>query len=334
MTKAPPSLSRRRVLRILAASAALPIGVAGYRIFGPQPVLHQWQGEALGAEASMQLWHANAGHAQRTFARMASEIGRLERVFSLHRPDSEISQLNRDGVLPKASRDMLAVLGSAQAFAEVSKGAFDPSVQPLWTLNERYFAQAPANAAGPPARLTEAARQLVDYRKIDLSNNGARFASPGMAVTLNGIAQGYITDVVGDLLRNEGFDHVVLELGETRVLGSHPDGRPWRVGLKDETGAVIRTLDLVNESSATSGGYGTVFDASGQHHHIFDPRTGMSSHLLHEVVVTAPRATDADALATAIFVAGEEEAGAILATVPGARALLLRKDRTSISLTA
>jgi thiamine biosynthesis lipoprotein len=338
MTTLDPSVSgrrgpsRRQVLKILAASAALPVGVVGFRLFGPQPAFHEWQGEALGAEASMRLWHANAGHAQRTLARMASEVRRLENVFSLYRPDSEISRLNRDGVLAGASRDMLSVLERARAIADASGGAFDPTVQPFWTLYEDHFRSPVADAAGPLPAAVDIARELVDYRRIDLAGNGVRFASPGMAVTLNGIAQGYITDVVADLLRNEGFDHVVVELGETRVLGTHPDGRPWRVGLRDSEGEAGRTIELVDESSATSGGYGTVFDPTGKHHHIFDPGTGLSANRLAEVVVTAPRAMDADALATALFVAGEERAAAILATAPGARAILTRTDGGAVRI--
>jgi thiamine biosynthesis lipoprotein len=328
----PRGPSRRRVLQILAASAAVPVGVAGLRLFGPQPVFHAWHGQALGAQASMQLWHANAGHAQRTLARMASEVLRLERVFSLYQPESEISRLNRDGIVSEASRDMTRVLEAARTIAEASDGAFDPTVQPLWTLNERHFADGAADPTGPAPALLESTRTLVDYRQIEIAQGSVRLAMPGMALTLNGIAQGYITDVVADLLRNEGFDHVVVELGETRVLGSHPDGRPWLVGVRDASGAVGQTIELVNESSATSGGYGTMFDASGLHHHIFDPETGLSSNRLREVTVTSPRAMDADALATALLVAGEDKAAAMLATTQGARALITRNDSSTVLL--
>jgi len=324
--------SRRQALKILAACAVLPVGVAGFRLIGPKATFHEWHGEALGAQASMQLWHANPGHARRTLARMASEVNRLEASFSLYRADSEISQLNRDGVLPGASREMIAVLEAARAIAEASGGAFDPTVQPLWTVYETHFANAAAGGGGPSGRELAAAQRLVDYRRIDLGGRAVRFGAPGMAITLNGIAQGYITDVVADLLRNEGFDHVVVELGETRVLGTHPDGRPWRVGLRDSEGGTGRTIELVDQSSATSGGYGTVFDASGQHHHIFDPQTGLSANYLTEAVVTAPRAMHADALATALFVAGEDRAADILATAHGARALLTRTDGATVTL--
>ena len=338
MTALDSSLSRRRgparrqVLKILAASAVLPLGIAGLRMFGPQSTFHAWQGEALGAVASMQLWHVNAGHAQRTLARMAAEVRRLEGVFSLYQPDSEISRLNRDGVLVRASRDMRVVLESARAMAEASGGAFDPTVQPLWQLYERHFGQAGANPSGPRPGAIDAARQLVDYRGIDIEESAVRFAAQGMAVTPNGIAQGYITDVIADILRNEGFDHVAIELGETRVLGTHPEGRPWQVGLRDWAGDTGRMIELVDESSATSGGYGTVFDPTGTHHHIFDPGTGISANRLKEVVAVAPRAMDADALGTALFVAGEERAADILATVSGARAILTRTDGEVIRL--
>ena len=67
-------------------------------------------------------------------------------------------------------------------------------------------------------------RALVDFRQIDCSAAAIGFARPGMAITLNGIAQGYLTDAIADLLRNEGFETAVADLGELRALGRHPKG--------------------------------------------------------------------------------------------------------------
>jgi thiamine biosynthesis lipoprotein len=69
----------------------------------------------------------------------------------------------------------------------------------------------------------------------------------GTAVTLNGIAQGYITDKVVDLLRAEGIDHSVVDMGETRVIGTHPDGRPWDVAIADpdEPTRIAAVLPLI-----------------------------------------------------------------------------------------
>ena len=52
----------------------------------------------------------------------------------------------------------------------------------------------------------------------------------GAGLTLNGIAQGYMTDKVTEVLNAEGLRHVLAELGETRALGNHPSGMPWRIG--------------------------------------------------------------------------------------------------------
>ena len=137
----------------------------------------------------------------------------------------------------------------------------------------------------------------------------------GMAVTLNGIAQGYITDRIAALLRRRGWSNVLINLGEIRALDGRPDGMPWTVALDRPISLqtdlpVLRVRDC---AVATSSGAGTMFDAAGRHHHLFDPWTGRSASACLQVTVVAPRATLADALSTALFVAP-----------PAARSELLR----------
>src|SRR5437763_439374 len=158
------------------------------------------------------------------------------------------------------------------------------------------------------------------------------FARAGMAITLNSLAQGYITDFVADMLRNEVFESAVVDLGEFRTLGRHPGGRPWRLGIR--SGKVSDTLDrmveLEDTALAVSGGYGTTFEPSGRFHHIFDPHTGASANTVLDVAVIGPRATTANGLSTAICVAGEVRASKLLAAYPRARAILTRLDGTAV----
>jgi len=328
----PKGFSRRQALKIVAAAAAVPAAIGGIRLLAPAGQFHTWNGEALGAVSSMTIWHPNADFARRTMNRMLSEVARLDAVFSLFRSESELTRLNREGVVRNPSRDLVTVMEAGRAMGAASDGAFDPTVQRLWDLYARYFSVDYASPNGPPQAEIDSARTLVDYRRIDIGQSAIRFGTPGMSATLNGIAQGYITDRIADLLRNEGFEHVVVELGETRVLGGHPDGGPWRVALRDQNGATDRKMDLTDSALAVSGGYGTTFDPSGRNHHLFDPSTGRSADRLLDVVVSAPRAMDADALATALFVSGEARAPAILAQYPGASAMLTRPDGTAIHL--
>jgi thiamine biosynthesis lipoprotein len=328
----PKGFNRRQALKVVAAVAAIPAGVAGFRLLGPAARFHTWEGDALGAMSSMMIWHPNAMLAERTIARMVTEVRRLEEVFSLARPDSELSQLNLNGRIDRASTDLVTVLTASRGLGAATGGSFDPTVQPLWDVYGTYFNGPEATADGPPAEIIDNTRRLVDYRGIEITGRTIRFDRWGMQATLNGIAQGYITDRIADLLRNEGFEHVVVELGESRVIGDHPDGRPWRVALRDQLGATNRMVELSNGSLAVHGGYGTTFDASGRNHHIFDPATGRSAMLVKEVVVFSPRAMDADGIGVALFVAGEERAAGILANYPGVRALITRLDGTTVTI--
>jgi thiamine biosynthesis lipoprotein len=293
-------VSLRRALAVLGAAAGMPLlGMSHADV----PV-HSWHGSALGADARLLLAHPERATARRGVALCLDEIVRLERIFSLHRADSELSRLNRDGALEGSSHELRTLLAEAQRFGELSDGAFDVTVQPLWELYAAHFAANPDDPAGPPAHRIEAAQGLVDYHAIAIDRARIRLLRPAMAVTMNGIAQGYITDRIADLLRDVGFTSVLVQLGETFAGDPPQDGRPWRIGIAapDAPDRVIETIDAADMAIATSSGFATRFDAAGRHHHLFDPATGQSAHRCASVTVVAPRATAADAMATALAV--------------------------------
>src|SRR5690606_35645408 len=93
-----------------------------------------WRGWALGAEASLTIHHPDRAVAERLVRRVVAEVERLEQIFSLYRPDSTLSQLNRAGALAAPPSDLVAVLEASGRVWKASSGAFDPTVQPLWKL--------------------------------------------------------------------------------------------------------------------------------------------------------------------------------------------------------
>lgn len=324
------SLTRRRVVRIVAAAAGLPLVIAAVRATAPAGQLFHWQGEVLGAVSELTLWHTDAALAQRTIVRIRGEIARYERIFSLYRPESEISRLNAEGALAKPSPELRGLVEASRRLSVLSGGAFDISVQPLWRMYEAHFWSHSDVQPDILSRARDVAQELVDFRNIDAGSTRIAFARPGMGITLNSLAQGFITDAVADLLRNEGFESAVVDLGEFRTLGRHPDGHPWRIGIRNGTaeGGIARTVELADTALAVSGGYGTTFEPSGRFHHIFDPHTGASADGLVDVAVIGPRATSANGLSTAICVTGEDRAPALLAAFPGTRAIVTRPDGT------
>jgi thiamine biosynthesis lipoprotein len=264
-------------------------------------------------------------------ARALTEIRRLEALFSLWRADSLLSELNRRGALAGPPPDMVRLLSEALRVARLTGGLFDPTVQPLWLLLHEHFAAPAAAPEPPPAALAEALSR-VGHQHLLVTPDRVVLARRGMAVTLNGIAQGYVTDRVVELLRDGGVARTLVDLGEARTLGMHPSGQPWRAALEapDAPGHPWGELDLTDRALATSGDAGFVFDGAGRFTHLLDPRTGRSPRRYRAVSVLAPAATLADALSTGFALMPEAEiAAALRGGMPGVEAHLLHQDGTT-----
>jgi thiamine biosynthesis lipoprotein len=304
--------TRRRFIGIAASVGGMAL-LPAWSARAAGPGLHIWRGVALGADACLQLHHPDPAEAERLIRLCLEEVARLERLFSLYRPDSLLVRLNRTGELADPPQDMVRLLSEAARFSRLTDGAFDVTVQPLWQLYAEHFSRPSADPAGPPPAAVEAVRSLVDYRALRVEEDRISFTRRGMAVTLNGIAQGYITDRVADRLRAEGMTNVLVDMGEVLAVGGHPDGRPWRVGLRgtDNDTMSAGVLDITDAAVATSSNRATLFDGAGRFGHILDPRTGRSPNEMRSVTVTAPDATTADALSTARTVMSAERAKAL-----------------------
>ena len=317
LQKAPSnSIPRRRALTVIAGfGAGLGSLLRPGAVLGNPPIRYVWRGTAMGAEASVILYHPDRNEAERAVRQSILEIERLESEFSLYRTESALCRLNRDGFLDAPSLDMVRLLSECRRFGDISKGSFDVTVQPLWRLYADHFAAHPDDVTGPPRTPVIAARARVNYRRMDVQT-GRIVLKDGAEITLNGIAQGYITDRVADLLRSRGWSNVLINLGETRALDGRAGGAPWTValdGILDSDSGRPLTVPLDDRAMATSAGAGTRFDSSGSHHHLFDPASGRSPCHYRAVTVTAPDATTADALSTAIFAAPRARAAHMLA---------------------
>ena len=295
-------LARRRMLRLLGlGGAALALGGPGA---ASRPIV-RWQGIALGASARIDLLGVEPERARVAIAAALDELARLEAIFSLFDPTSALSRLNREGRLDDPPADLVEVLGLARRLAALGDGAFDPTIQPLWL----------AVARGGPREERRAAGRLVNWRELEVGPRAVVLHRPGMGVTLDGIAQGYLTDRVAERLRACGIERVLVDLGELRALGSRPDGRPWWIGR--EGGA---PFPLVEGAVATSRAL-----VEGRPR-ILDPRTGEPAARSEPVTVLASEAVIADGLSTALAVADPVAAAHLLAAFPEARLLTERRN--------
>ena len=323
----PAVMSRRRFITFIAAAAGLPLLL---KAGSSQAKPVRWEGTALGAPASIQLYYADEARARAAIAAGLDELRRLEAIFSVYRADSSISMLNREGVLENAPTDFITMLTRALSLAEISDGVYDPTIQPLWQTYFRHFIASNPDPAGPAQRDIASALTLVDWRavEVDAANQKISFARPGMGLTLNSGAQGYITDRVTDVLRAHGFDRMLVDMGEPRALSAKPDGSAWRIGIANpaDPGRTVVTLDVVDKCVSTSGGYGTLFDTAGTFTHLIDTRTGRTAPALLGVSVVADTGIVADGLSTAMLMAPVERRQVILKAAGGLKAIYVTPE--------
>ena len=276
--------TRRRVLSILAGAAALPMLGSGA---GAAP--QHWRGIALGAEARIVLDHPNA---PALIAASVQEIQRLEKIFSLYLSDSQLSKLNREGSLESPAFELVELLSLCSSIHARTSGAFDPTVQSLWALYAQSFA---AGTPPSPSEISETLGQ-TGWAQLRYSPAKIRFEKSGMALTLNGIAQGYIADRIVALLRRGGVENALVNTGEIASLGAAENNSGWPVRLSGVSGD---PLMLSNMAVATSAPAGTTFDSEASVGHIIDPRTGVPGGKWRSVSVLSGSAAEADGLSTA-----------------------------------
>ncbi|WP_170332418.1 FAD:protein FMN transferase [Ruegeria arenilitoris] len=292
-------LSRRRFLTMSAACATFPAGAK------PAPAAH-WRGVALGAEASLRLEGLTDAQAAPIIAAAEAEMDRLENIFSLYRPQSELSRLNRDGHLSGPAPELLNILSLCTAIHEASDGAFDPSIQPLWS----------AIATGANPEEIDAARRSVGWARVTVRTDVIHLPQPGVsALTLNGIAQGAITDRISALLTAHGLRDVLVNMGEIAALGQRADGQAWQVGLAGRGGNVHKSIELRDRAVATSDARSLML--TGEQGHILNPAG--DPRPAHVVSVSAPSAAIADGLSTALCALPEKRIGAVTAAFPEVR---------------
>jgi thiamine biosynthesis lipoprotein len=250
------------------------------------------------------------GEAEELIARCVSEMQRLEALFSLYLPDSSLCQLNREGRLGNPPGELVNLVRKSLVVAERSGGIFDPTVQPYWQWLREVV------EAGDGIDPAEQVRQLsrVDYRQVRCAAEEVSFGKSGMAMTFNGIAQGWITDRACELLRESGARHCLVNLGEFYALGGQCSGQDWLVGLRGLAGEEV---SLRNRALAVSSGSGFYFGTGAGRNHLIDPRSGACAEDRRVVAVTAGEACLADALSTACAVMGDEEARALIAKWEG-----------------
>ena len=263
-----------------------------------------------------------------------ARLREIESRMSVNLPDTDVVRINAAaGVAPvQVHDDVFEVIERAVHYAEISGGAFDPTVEPLvrlWGIggdNPRVPSQAEIDAVLP----------MINWRDIELDRQqrSVFLKRPGMALDLGAIAKGYAADEAAAIIRKARLKRAIIDLGgNILTFGKKKDKSLWRVGLQDPVeirGAYLGFVTGPESSVVTSGVYERFFDFEGKrYHHIFSTVNGYpTSNGLLAVTIITKYSINADALSTAVFVLGYEKGRALIESLEETEAIFVFDDKS------
>ena len=329
----PGTMNRRSFLRL---SGMLGLGLASTGIIPATAEAVKFNGKmykvsrtrlAMGTFVSMTLVHTSRDEAEAAMGLAFEEIDRLTLCMSRFDDRTAVAQLNKEGFLKDVPPEVAGVVAKAMDYYRKSHGAFDMTVKPIVDLFKKSFENGKGTKPGEME--LEKALERVGSDKIELKGRNLRFKKPGMGITLDGIAKGYIVDRASLLLKEHGIEnHLINAGGDIRTMGVRKERKPWTVAIQDplKKKKYPDIIHMTNGAVATSGNYEVYFDREKMFHHIVDPKTGLSPELSTSVSVLANTAMDADALSTSVFVMNPTAGTRFINSLPACECLVLGRQ--------
>jgi len=278
----------------------------------------------MGTAIHVELWGESATEGDAAIDAVMAEMHRIDRAMSPHKPESELSRVNRDAAARAVplSDEMFTLLQRAVDFSELSGGAFDITYASVGHLYDYRAGIRPSDEA------IAAARPGIGWRHLELDarTRSVRFAHPKTRIDLGGFAKGHAVDNAAAILAQRGIRHAIVSAGgDSRVIGDRR-GRPWTIAIRDprRSGEVVAVLPLEDVAISTSGDYERFFERDGVRcHHLIDPKTGRSPATVHSVTILAPDGLTTEGLSKSVFVMGLEQGMRLVESQQGVDAVVV-----------
>ena len=269
--------------------------------------LHAFPFTAMGSPCMLQLYTRKRLEAKRIAALAIADVRRLETRYSRYRPDSVLSAINRvaaEGGAITVDAETAQLLNYAHLCHQKSDGLFDISsglLRQAWDFSSNHL----------PQRLQiERLLGRVGWNKIDWNAPLLTFPVPGMELDFGGIGKEYAADRAATICLEQGIAHGLVDLGgDIKIIGPHPDGSPWQVGIRHprRAGTIMARIPLHHGGIASSGDYERFMIVDGRRYsHLLDPKTGWPVEGLSAVTVVAEHCLVAGSACTIAMLKGKQ----------------------------
>lgn len=261
---------------------------------------------AMGSPCTLHLYAEDESQVRELIAACRREIARLEAKYTRYRDDSLTSQLNRSAGDPNGvsvDEETSGLLDYATTAHQQSGGLFDLSSGVLRRAWDFRSGRLPSRTA------VAALLRKVGWQRVRWERPRLVLPISGMEIDFGGVVKEYAADRVAELCRLRGVRHGLIDLGgDLSVVGPHPDGRPWRVGIRDPRDGqrALTTISVYGGGVATSGDYERRMVIDGVcYGHLLDPRTGWPVRGPASVTVLAPHCLIAGTASTVAMLSGD-----------------------------
>ncbi len=339
-------LTRRRIsgsrdaaglLRCLCFMLAVVATTVPYAVAGPSAGnmrLFRFSLARMGTVFSIALYHTDQTSASDAAMAAFERVERLEQILSDYRENSEVRRICRDaaGIARPVSPELFHMLENSLRFSRMTRGAFDVTVGPVVQV----WREARRAGREPDAAQLARARESVGYEYVllDPEKQTVHLLLPRMRLDFGAIAKGYAADEALRVLKSRGIRSALVDAGGDISMGAPPPGEPgWSVAIRNgyEDPGGRGTLSLHDVAVATSGDAYQSLQLKGRRYsHILDPATSTALKDSAAVTVIARDGVTADALATALSVLPVDEGISLIESIPGASALVLRRNGSNL----
>ena len=278
----------------------------------------------MGTAIRVELWSEDRADGEAAINAVMTEMHRIDHAMSPHKPESELSRINRHAAAGpvKLSEEMARLVSRALDFSKLSGGAFDITYAGVGQLYDYREKVKPSDAEIAQAVAAVGYQNLV----LDTAARTLRFAREGVRIDLGGFAKGHAVDNAAAILARRGIKNAIVSAGgDSRVMGDHR-GRPWTIAIRDprRAGEVVAVLPLEDTAISTSGDYERFFEHDGVRcHHVLDPKTGKSPSSVHSVTILAADGLTTEGLSKSVFVLGVEKGMRLIESQEGVDAVVI-----------
>ncbi len=240
--------TRRKVLKILGVSLVGTLGYSLYNFDKKSIKKTYWTGSVLNAPAKIEI-HSNDKKLNSSIIKKIDKLVlKYENIFNLQNKNSEINLLNTKKIIKNPSPQLVEVIKNSQYISSNTDGMFDITVQPLWELYYENFILN--NKSLPPNKnKIKETLKLVNWNNVKVTEDRISLHN-NTSITLNGIAQGWITDKIKALLIKNGFTNTLVDFGESFASGKYENKRPWNILIKGKD--ATKVIPLSNKAMLLS----------------------------------------------------------------------------------